>query len=40
MKKKTLPIAEQIKKLEDAIRKFGDYDGSRARKLEALKAKK
>lgn len=39
MKKKALSIAQQIKKLEHTIAKFGDSDGSRAKKLAELRAK-
>lgn len=40
MKKKALTVAEQIKKLQESIRKFGDSDGTRAKKLAELQAKK
>jgi hypothetical protein len=29
-----------VEKLEKSIKKFGDFDGSKARKLKELKAKK
>ena len=39
MKNRKKTKAEQIDRIQKAIKKFGDWDGSRAKKLAELRAK-